>query len=137
MGCPVRKIVKQSGCAALIGEPTLAREIVLATKEAADVPVSVKTRTGLREAVTESWIGTLLETEPAAIILHGRTQKQMSKAPADWLEIARAGLRTLLPARELAQSGDRRYGPRTQHRPGHRAGAWRLAAAAQPDAERP
>jgi tRNA-dihydrouridine synthase len=90
MGCPVRKIVKQSGCSALIGQPALAKEIVLATKEAADVPVSVKTRTGLREVVTESWIGALLETEPAAIILHGRTQKQMSRVPADWLEIARA-----------------------------------------------
>jgi nifR3 family TIM-barrel protein len=90
MGCPVRKIVKQAGCSALIGEPALAQEIVLATKEAADVPVSVKTRTGLKEVAIESWITALLETEPAAIILHGRTQKQMSKVPADWQEIARA-----------------------------------------------
>jgi nifR3 family TIM-barrel protein len=90
MGCPVRKIVKQAGCSALIGDPPLAQEIVRATREAADLPVSVKTRTGLKEPVTESWIGALLEAGPAAIILHGRTQKQMSRAPADWGEIARA-----------------------------------------------
>jgi tRNA-dihydrouridine synthase len=90
MGCPVRKIVRQGGCSALIDDAPLAKEIVLATKEASRVPVSVKTRTGLKEVVTESWIGHLLETEPAAITLHGRTQKEMSKAPADWLEIAKA-----------------------------------------------
>jgi tRNA-dihydrouridine synthase len=68
----------------------LATEIVLATREAADIPVSVKTRTGVREPQTERWIQTLLETGPAAITLHGRTQKQMTRVPADWDEIATA-----------------------------------------------
>jgi tRNA-dihydrouridine synthase len=90
MGCPVKEVVRRGSCAALIGEPTLAREIVLATREEADGPVSVKTRTGLAEHITERWIGNLLEVAPAAIILHGRTQKAMSKIPADWEEVARA-----------------------------------------------
>lgn len=90
MGCPVKKIVKQGGCSALIGQPTLAKEIIHATKEASDIPVSVKTRIGIDRVVTEEWIGALLETEPAVITIHGRTQKQQSEGRADWNEVARA-----------------------------------------------
>ncbi|BBE20721.1 tRNA dihydrouridine synthase B [Aquipluma nitroreducens] len=89
MGCPVKNVVKNGCCSALINEPNLAKEIVLATKEATHLPVSVKTRTGIRTHDTESWIANLLETKPAAIILHGRTQKQQSDGLADWDEIAK------------------------------------------------
>lgn len=90
MGCPVKKIVKQGGCSALIGRPSIAAEIIQATKEASDIPVSVKTRTGTKKHDTENWIGFLLEQNPAAIILHARTQKDMSEVPADWNEITKA-----------------------------------------------
>jgi tRNA-dihydrouridine synthase len=90
MGCPVKKIIKNGGCSNLIGTPELAREIVKATKEASDLPVSVKTRIGIREVGTEEWIGQLLEEDPAAIIVHGRTQKQQSEGLADWEEIGKA-----------------------------------------------
>lgn len=90
MGCPVKKIVKQGGCSALIGQPSLAAEIIQAAKEAANIPVSVKTRTGIKKHDTENWIGFLLEQNPAAIILHARTQKDMSEVAADWREIAKA-----------------------------------------------
>lgn len=89
MGCPVKNVVKNGCCSALINEPSLAKEIVLATKEATHLPVSVKTRTGIKTHDTESWIANLLETKPAAIILHGRTQKQQSDGLADWDEIAK------------------------------------------------
>lgn len=88
MGCPVKNIVKNGCCSALINEPELAKEIIMATKEATHLPVSVKTRTGIKSHNTESWIANLLETKPAAIILHGRTQKQQSDGLADWNEIA-------------------------------------------------
>lgn len=89
MGCPVKNVVKQGSCSALIDQPTLAKEIILATKEATHLPVSVKTRTGIRKHETERWISQLLETRPAAITLHGRTQKQQSDGLADWSEIAK------------------------------------------------
>ena len=89
MGCPVKNVVKNGCCSALINEPTLAKEIILATMEATHLPVSVKTRTGIKSHDTENWIGHLMETKPAAIILHGRTQKQQSDGMADWEEIAR------------------------------------------------
>jgi tRNA-dihydrouridine synthase len=108
MGCPVRKIIRHGACAALIREPALAREIIVATKEATRLPVSVKTRTGDLRHETERWVGQLLEVEPAAIILHGRTRKMASRAPADWGEISRAvGLRDRLgSATMLVGNGD-------------------------------
>ncbi|MCD4684114.1 MAG: tRNA-dihydrouridine synthase [Bacteroidales bacterium] len=90
MGCPVKKIVKQGGCSALIGKPDLAKEIILATKEASNIPVSVKTRIGLNKAITEEWICTLLETKPTMITVHGRIQKQQSEGLADWHEVRKA-----------------------------------------------
>jgi len=90
MGCPVKNVVKQGSCSALIDQPELAKEIILATREATHLPVSVKTRTGIRRHETERWIGQLIEAGPAAITLHGRTQKQQSDGLADWNEIAKA-----------------------------------------------
>ncbi len=90
MGCPVKKVFKVGACSALIGEPERAQEIILATKEGSSLPVSVKTRTGIKEHQTEQWISNLLEVEPAAIILHGRTQRMQSEGEASWGEIAKA-----------------------------------------------
>jgi len=90
MGCPVKKVFKIGACSALIGEPELAKEIILATKEGTNLPVSVKTRTGIKLHQTEEWILQLLEVEPAAIILHGRTQRMQSEGDANWKEIAKA-----------------------------------------------
>ncbi len=90
MGCPVVKVVRRGCCSGLIGNPSLAKEIILAAKEASHLPVSVKTRIGLKEVATEEWIGQVLETEPAALTIHGRIQKQMSDGLADWSEIGKA-----------------------------------------------
>lgn len=90
MGCPVKKVFKIGACSALIGEPSLAKEIILATKEATSLPVSVKTRTGIKQHQTEEWITELLSVDPAAIILHGRTQRMQSDGDANWEEIAKA-----------------------------------------------
>ena len=90
MGCPVKKIVKQASCSELIKYPELSKEIILAVKEGSALPVSVKTRTGIKQHDTESWIGNLLEAKPECITLHCRTQKMMSDFPAEWDEIAKA-----------------------------------------------
>jgi tRNA-dihydrouridine synthase B len=54
------------------------------------IPISVKTRLGYDDVVVEEWMQTLLEEEPAAISLHGRTLKQKYNGSADWDAIARA-----------------------------------------------
>lgn len=90
MGCPVKKIVKHNACSALIKTPELAVEIIRATAEGSVLPVSVKTRIGFNEVATESWIRSLLQAEPAAVTIHGRTQKMQSEGLADWNEVAKA-----------------------------------------------
>jgi len=90
MGCPVKNVVKSGCCSALIARPDLAKEIILATKEATKLPLSVKTRIGFKQVVTESWISHLLKMPIDALTIHGRIQKQMSEGLADWNEIAKA-----------------------------------------------
>jgi len=90
MGCPVKKIVKKNACSALIKTPDLAKEIITATMEGSGLPVSVKTRIGFNHVETENWIGNLLEVNPAAITVHGRTQRMLSNGQADWNEVLKA-----------------------------------------------
>lgn len=91
MGCPEKNIVRQGCCAGLIRTPEKAAEIIAATKRGAGrLPVSVKTRIGFDKVVTEEWISHLLEQDLDALIIHGRTAKEMSKVPARWDEIGRA-----------------------------------------------
>jgi tRNA-dihydrouridine synthase B len=54
------------------------------------IPVSIKTRVGYDVPEVESWIPRLLETEPAAIAIHGRTLRQAYGGLADWEKIAGA-----------------------------------------------
>ncbi len=85
MGCPVKKVLNQNSCSALIRTPKLAQEIVEATKRGAgNLPVSIKTRIGFNKIDIENWIPTLLQTKPAALTVHLRTVKEMSLVPAHW-----------------------------------------------------
>lgn len=54
------------------------------------IPVSVKTRIGYSKPVIETWIPTLLEMQPAAITIHGRTLEQKYSGKANWDTIGRA-----------------------------------------------
>lgn len=87
MGCPVHDVTKRGACSALIEAPSLAAEIIAATKQGG-LPVSVKTRIGFKTQKTEEWISFLLRQDLAALTVHARTAKDMSKVPAHWEEIA-------------------------------------------------
>jgi tRNA-dihydrouridine synthase len=90
MGCPERKIVRRGECAGLIDRPTHAVEIIKATQEGAgNLPVSVKTRCGTREWITEEWAATLLAQDLDALTIHGRIAAEKSNFPARWEEIAK------------------------------------------------
>lgn len=91
MGCPDRTIEKQGAGAKLTLNPTLAQELIAAAKRGAgDLPVSVKTRLGYNKDILEEWLPKLLEAEPAAVIVHARTRKEMSKVDAHWDRVRRA-----------------------------------------------
>lgn len=96
MGCPDRSIEKQGCGAAMIKNPDNAVEVLRAAKRGAKmgeedgIPVSVKTRAGYNKEEIETWLPALLREEPAALILHARTRKELSKVPARWKLIKRA-----------------------------------------------
>lgn len=54
------------------------------------IPVSVKTRIGFDKPIIEEWLPILLETQPAAIAIHGRTLRQGYGGQANWDEIGKA-----------------------------------------------
>lgn len=91
MGCPDRAVTKIGAGAALIDNPELVKEIIIATKKGADkLPISIKTRIGYKTVVTEEWISFLFEQKIDAITIHARTGKQLSLVKADWREIGKA-----------------------------------------------
>ena len=93
MGCPDKNVRKAGACSALIDNRPLAAEIIAATKAGAPhLPLSVKTRLGVKTLQTEDWIGWLLEQKLAAITIHARTVLEMSNVPAHWDEVGRAAL---------------------------------------------
>jgi len=90
MGCPVPKITNGKDGCALMREPDLAREIVLAVKDAIKIPLTVKFRLGWddqsRNAVE---FGQMLEAAGVcAVTVHGRTRQQLYSGQADWRSIA-------------------------------------------------
>ena len=91
MGCPDRSVEKQGAGANLMKEPAKARALIRAAKEGAPgLPVSVKTRIGYNRPDLENWLPEILKEEPAVVIIHARTRKEMSKAPVRWEFVKRA-----------------------------------------------
>lgn len=90
MGCPIKAIVKNGCCVALVNDRPLAKEIIDATKAGVNgkLPVSVKTRLGYND-IDFTWHEFLLEQNLDSLTIHGRTKKQMSLVPADWDSIGR------------------------------------------------
>ncbi|MFY0408345.1 tRNA dihydrouridine synthase DusB [Solicola sp. PLA-1-18] len=92
-GCPVPKVTRKGGGAALPWKAGLLAEILTAAVSAATpygVPVTMKTRKGIDEDhLTYLDAGRLAqETGCAAIALHGRTAVQHYSGTADWDSIA-------------------------------------------------
>ena len=92
MGCPQRAVIGHGACSALIKTPSLAKEIIDATKRGVNgkIPVSVKTRIGYSKITTEEWILFLLSCGIDALTVHGRTVSEMSRVPCHWDEIGKA-----------------------------------------------
>lgn len=110
MGCPVKTVIKNGACAALINNRELAGEIIDAVRAGVgeDFPVSVKTRVGFT-TVDLSWLEFLLSKKILNMLsIHGRTAKQLSKVPANWDLIGevRKMRDVLCPATKIVGNGD-------------------------------
>ena len=89
MGCPVNKVVKGQDGAALMRNPSLAKDLVKAVKEGTDKPVSVKFRLGYTvDEMNYVEFGQQMQEAGADFItIHGRTRSQMYSGKADWKKI--------------------------------------------------
>ncbi len=113
MGCPDKTIEKQGAGAAMIKTPEVARAVIAAAKRGIlaagkNIPLSVKTRIGYSEPQIKEWIGFLLKQEIAALTVHARTRKELSKVPAHWDMLRQVvALRDLLsPSTVIIGNGD-------------------------------
>ena len=85
MGCPDRHVVATGGGSGLIRTPELAVEILRAAQKVEGITVSVKTRLGYTKTDEwRPWLSALLNEHPAALTIHLRTKKEMSKVDAHY-----------------------------------------------------
>lgn len=84
MGCPARKVVKKGSGSALLKDLKAIKSIVRAAKNATDIPITAKIRSGW-DNINAVQVAQLLEAEGiSAITVHPRTQKEMFRGTADW-----------------------------------------------------
>lgn len=84
-GCPDKNVNKTGGGAAMIKTPNLAIDCFRRAKKATNLPVSIKTRLGWSNIDEyKTWLGVLLAEHPAALTVHLRTKKEMSKVEAHY-----------------------------------------------------
>ena len=90
LGCPVKKVVKKNGGAALLKNIQLTGELMAAAVENSTVPITIKIRSGW-DAQSDIYIdlGNIArKTGVSAITLHPRSRNQDYSRQADWLKIA-------------------------------------------------
>lgn len=84
-GCPDKNVNRAGGGSAMIKTPDLAVECYRNAKESTNLPVSIKTRLGWSSPDEfRDWLPILLNEHPAALTVHLRTKKEMSKVPAHY-----------------------------------------------------
>lgn len=85
MGCPDKHVNKAGGGAAMIKTPELAIDCIKKARAATNLPISVKTRLGFTYLDEyKSWLPLLLNEQLAALTVHLRTRKEMSKVTAHY-----------------------------------------------------
>lgn len=108
-GCPDKHVNKAGGGAAMIQTPNLAIECLQNAQKSTNLPVSVKTRLGWSQpSEYREWLSVLLAEHPAALTIHLRTKKEMSKVPAHYELIPNIiALRNQIsPTTKLVLNGD-------------------------------
>jgi len=85
-GCPVKKVVRKGGGAAILKTPDQMIDMTRAIVKSTDIPVSVKTRIGWDEdsKIIDQLAEPLQDTGICALTIHGRTRAQLYKGYADW-----------------------------------------------------
>lgn len=94
MGCPSKRVCRNSGGSGLMREPALVQKIVRAMRAAVDVPFTVKMRAGWdRESLNAPELAYMCQEEGVeAVTVHWRTRQELY-----------GGVRDLGPVREVVE----------------------------------
>ena len=106
-GCPVRKVTRRGGGAAIPAKPRLLRDIIrAAVSSAGRIPVTVKFRIGIDDRLTTFRdTGRIAEDAGcAAVCLHARTAAQLYDGQARWQAITE--LKQLVTSIPVLGNGD-------------------------------
>lgn len=89
LGCPVKKVVRRNGGAAVLKDMGLARELIAAAVAGSGIPVTVKLRSGWDEqSKVHVEAGKVAEAAgAAAVTLHARTRSGLYQGKACWDDI--------------------------------------------------
>jgi len=109
MGCPAKNILGKGGGGALIGNFDLAGKIIEKSLEAIEktktnIPLSVKTRIGQNEIITQEWFSFLSQYPLSEVTVHGRRLKQGHSGEVNWEEINHAS--EILPRKGIVCLGN-------------------------------
>ena len=98
-GCPVPKVARSGSGAALLKDLNMAREILIAARQAVSVPLTIKTRTGWgfgdRQVIDLAKTAEICGID--AITVHGRVAAQGYSGSADWDIIAQVKQSVRIP----------------------------------------
>lgn len=89
-GCPVKKVQKQGAGAVLMNDLKLSREIIKSVIDNADLPVSIKIRTGAGKVDALKFLDNIRDLDIKVVMIHGRTLAQGFAGEADWKIIKKA-----------------------------------------------
>jgi nifR3 family TIM-barrel protein len=99
MGCPVKKVVSKGGGSALLQNPSELKVFFSTIKDAINVPLTIKIRTGWDEESINAHevieIAKACEIEWVAV--HGRTRRQQYTGEANWNYLEKLGATSSLP----------------------------------------
>jgi len=105
-GCSIPKILKAGAGAILLKEPAKIADMIKAMKDASDIPVSIKIRSGWdQDSVNFLEVaGKAVEAGASLVTLHPRTRAQLFKGHSDWEQLKQ--LKASLPGIPVIGSGD-------------------------------
>ncbi|CAM9871623.1 unnamed protein product [Chrysoparadoxa australica] len=115
MGCPVRKVVTKGGGSALMKDTKKLAGFFREMKNAIDVPLTIKIRTGWdQDSINALEIINIAEGEGIEFVaIHGRTRTQQYKGKANWDLLEHLAQTAPLP---IIGNGDLHSAPLTQQR---------------------
>lgn len=92
MGCPVRKVANRGAGCGMMAFPETAAESVKRMVDAADgIPVSVKTRLGIRDKTQVLEVAdAIIDAGAVQVTIHARLKADRPRHPADWAALERA-----------------------------------------------